>query len=188
MNPPPIWIFSPPINTLHVSSPSSSLFSLATKVEHLVYNYSTPSRLLLFLSSPLLPFFLPTLSPHLYPPSNTPQINMALIREGGDAGHIAHSTLRKGKVVCHCSLPVFLSLSISTSCTSAFPLTQFLPQHRQPSHSSNCFHPFSFFSHFSVSIFRDGGDCFFLPQAEWFLSPSVVLFQQSNFSSFAQHV
>lgn len=86
-----------------------------------MYNYSTPAAA--SSSSPPIPSRSPFPPYRLTStPPNTPQINTGLIREGGDAEHIAHSTRRKEKVVCHCSLPLsfFLSLSISISCTSAF--------------------------------------------------------------------
>lgn len=178
---------SPPINTL-LFFPCPPPPTTTTKEEHLVYNYSTPYCLHL-LSSPLIPLFLPAQSPHL-PPSNTPQINTSLIKRG--RGCRAHRTQRRQEGKSRLSL---LSLSLSISI-SAFSWAPFLP-----SHSSNCFPSFSFFPlslslslTFSLRIFRDegvgGGVALFFtfPQGEWFLSPSVSLFQQSNFSSFAQHV
>lgn len=178
---------SPPINTL-LFFPCPPPPTTTTKEEHLVYNYSTPYCLHL-LSSPLIPLFLPAQSPHL-PPSNTPQINTSLIKRG--RGCRAHRTQRRQEGKSRLSL---LSLSLSISI-SAFSWAPFLP-----SHSSNCFPSFSFFPlslslslTFSLRIFRDegvgGGVALFFtfPPGEWFLSPSVSLFQQSNFSSFAQHV
>lgn len=47
------------------------------------------------------------------PPSNTPRINTGLIRERGDAEHIARSAGRKEKAVCHCSICLSLFILLS---------------------------------------------------------------------------
>ena len=177
---------SPPINTL--------LFLLCpptTKEEHLVYNYSTPNCLHL-LSSPLIPLFLPAQSPP--PPKHTSnQYGPNQEREGmPSTSHAAPAGRKKPFVIAlSLSLSLFFPFSISISAFSRAPFL--------PSHSSNCFPSFSFFPlslslTFLLHIFRDegvgGGVALFFtfPEGEWFLSPSVSLFQQSNFSSFAQHV
>lgn len=110
-------------------------------------------------SSSLIPLFLPTQSPHLQPPLNTPQINKGLIRVGGDAGRITRSAGRKAKekAVCHCSLSLLLCFHL---WFSLFP-------HRQPSHTGYSFPSFSFCAlslSFLVYIFRNKGIVvYFLP-------------------------
>lgn len=96
--------------SLHPCFPPTS--SPATKEEYLVYNYSNPYCLLLLLPSyPSLPSH-PIASPPT--PWYTPQINMDLIRERGDAEHIACSA---GKEGCLSLRSRSLSFSISIAYT-----------------------------------------------------------------------
>lgn len=82
------------------------------------------------LSLPSFPIPSPPTPPP--PPTNTPQINTGLIREGGDAEHIARSAGRKERGVCHCALSLslyfyfmhlwFFSNSVSSSTQTAKPI------------------------------------------------------------------
>lgn len=124
----------------HCSPPTSSS---ATKVEYLVYNYSSPYCCFLHPSHPSLPSH-PITSPPT--PLNTPQINAGLIREGGDAEHIACNASRKAeeKAVYHLCLSISCSVSIFN-----FSLAQCLPPH---SYIANCFTSFCLFLAFSLTL------------------------------------
>lgn len=137
----------------HCSPPTSSS---ATKVEYLVYNYSSPYCCVLLPSHPSPPSH-PITSPPT--PLNTPQINAGLIREGGDAEHIACNASRKAeeKAVYHLYLSIsslsfhlqFFSSSMSSSTQLHRQLLRFL----------------LFFSCFRSHTFR----CIFLGMGRLFL-------------------
>lgn len=143
-----------------------------------------------YLSSPLISLFLPFPSHHLPPPRHLLQTHLKSIQalsekeEMQSTSHAAPAGRKEAFVTA-----LSLSLFISTSCISDFSPTLFLPPHRQPNPSQWLLLPFVPLSLFPISMHSFQGEASSppLPQGEWFISLSL-LFQQSNFSSFAQQV